>query len=40
MKLSEYEIVVKSLRNNQRKVITALVLPKIGTDMRKSKTVV
>ena len=37
MKLSEYEIVVKSLRKNQRKVITALVLPKIGTDMRKKQ---
>ena len=35
MKLSEYEIVVKSLRKNQRKVITTLGLPKIGTDMKK-----
>ena len=40
MKLSEYEIVVKSLRKDQRKVITALGLPKIGTDIKKSKAVV
>ena len=35
MKLNEYEIVVKSLYTDERKVITALGAPKICTDIKK-----
>ena len=35
MKLNEYEIVVKSLYTDERKVITALGVPKICTDIKK-----
>ena len=34
MKLSKYEIVVKSVCNDQRRVITALVLPKIYSELK------
>ena len=34
MKLSEYEIVVKSIRNHQRRVITALGVPKICSELK------
>ena len=35
LKLNEYEIVVKSLCTDERKVITALGVPKICTDIKK-----
>ena len=35
LKLNEYEIVVKSLCTDERKVITALGVPKIYTDIKK-----
>ena len=35
MKLNEYEIVVKSLCTDERKVITAVGVPKICTDIKK-----
>ena len=34
MKLSEYEIVVKSICNDQRRVITALSVPKICSELK------
>ena len=34
MKLSEYKIVVKSIRNDQRRVITALGIPKICSELK------
>ena len=34
MKLSEYEIVVKSISNDQRRVITALGVPKICSELK------
>ena len=33
--MNEYEIVVKSLYTDERKVITALGVPKIYTDIKK-----
>ena len=38
MKLSEYEMVVKSVCNDQRRVITALGLPKICSELNISRT--
>ena len=35
MELNDYEIVVMPLRTGERKVITALAVPKIHTDMKK-----